>query len=477
MPTVFQTKDRNGVPHRNWRFKYIDYQGERKTATGLPTKEQTKKLANKIQMEQDEIRNGLRPAPKESDKPRPFEVVVAEYLAWGESQGGHGGRPWSDEHLKPKQRHLKFWKNELQLDGLSDLTGCLARVEEALRKLQARGRSGKTIQNYAEALASLCEWSIKRDYLDHDPLKNLSHFDTTPVLLRRAPTPAEIHALLEVACPDRRLLYKLALASGLRANELRSLRVHHLDVINNGLKLEAAWTKGRKATLQPIHPALVAELAERSTGKTAADPLFYVPRDSARMLYRDLKKAGIPRLTAEGKFDFHALRTGFTTLAIEVGANPKEAQALTRHSTPNLTMNVYARTRSERLTEVATAIGERILNCDGGCTTGVQRQVAAISTSNANDVGSTACNENNAAAVRGSNPLAADNAIELKVGMDEAHVGQEPLEPGHRHRLGQTQTGASRSADGEVDAEAGQGRCPIDVQLAFLSKAMRRMQG
>src|SRR5437762_2386554 len=113
MPTIFQTLDRNGKPHRNWRFKYIDWTGKRRTATGLPSKSDTKALAWKIQAEQDEIRKGLRAPPKESDKPRPFEEVAAEYLAWGLSQGGHGGRPWSDKHASNRRAHLNFWQFSL----------------------------------------------------------------------------------------------------------------------------------------------------------------------------------------------------------------------------------------------------------------------------------------------------------------------------------------------------------------------------
>jgi len=49
------------------------------------------------------------------------------------------------------------------------------------------------------------------------------------------------------------------------------------------------------------------------------------------------------------------------TLAVEAGANVKELQTLARHSTPNLTMNVYARNRNERLSELAEKIGESVL--------------------------------------------------------------------------------------------------------------------
>ena len=41
-------------------------------------------------------------------------------------------------------------------------------------------------------------------------------------------------------------------------------------------------------------------------------------------------------------------------------ARDLEAQSLLRHSTPELTMNVYARARSERLGELADRVGTRL---------------------------------------------------------------------------------------------------------------------
>ena len=72
MPTIFQTLDRNGKPHPKYRFKYIDWQGKRRTATGLTSKPNTIKLAWKIQAEQDEIRKGLAPASERERAATPF---------------------------------------------------------------------------------------------------------------------------------------------------------------------------------------------------------------------------------------------------------------------------------------------------------------------------------------------------------------------------------------------------------------------
>ena len=60
------------------------------------------------------------------------------------------------------------------------------------------------------------------------------------------------------------------------------------------------------------------------------------------MMKADLEAAGIPYVDAHGLYaDFHALRHTFITNMMKSGVNPKTAQALARHSTIDLTMNVY----------------------------------------------------------------------------------------------------------------------------------------
>jgi uncharacterized Zn finger protein (UPF0148 family) len=101
--------------------------------------------------------------------------------------------------------------------------------------------------------------------------------------------------------------------------------------------------------------------------------LLYVPIHPAREMDTDLETAGIPKVTAEGKVDFHACRTAFVTLAAEAGANIRELQTMARHSTPELTANVYARTRNERLSELSERIAENIVSTQKRAT-GVHRR-------------------------------------------------------------------------------------------------------
>ena len=356
MAGVRRTVTRDGKTHSKWRFWYYDWQGKRQWGTGTEKRADTLNMARKLEEDHRQVRLGYRPPPKPSQKPRAFSEIVEEYLGWGNMQGGRNGRPWGEKHAASRRRHLAWAPTELNLELVSDLIGSLAKVEKALRKLRMDGRHGKTIANYAESVGAFCNWCVLRGYLDDDPLKNLKGFDTAPASRRRALTPEEIWRLFNVAPPKRRLLYQVACATGLRANELDSLTVGHFDPLRGGLHLDAEWTKNRKAGFQPLPSALVPILVESCEGKCTSEKLLDVPSHTARSLEIDMESAGIPKWTEEGKIDFHAFRTTFTTLVVESGANVKEAQSLLRHSTPEMTMNIYARARSERLYEITNRV-------------------------------------------------------------------------------------------------------------------------
>ena len=61
-----------------------------------------------------------------------------------------------------------------------------------------------------------------------------------------------------------------------------------------------------------------------------------------------------------GDVDFHSFRVVFITRVVEAGATVKEAQTFARHSTPDLTMNTYAKASPKRLTDLAEKISEDV---------------------------------------------------------------------------------------------------------------------
>ena len=358
---------------------YKDSDGIRVFFRGTTDRKQTLQIATRLEDDHQQIALGYRPKPKVSDTRRRMVEVVEEYLAWGNTQGGRGGRPWSGKHAVERRRKLAWWTARLNLGFLVDLDGSLSRVERVLRELRQE-HAGKTVGNYSENLTAFSKWCVDREYLEVDPLAKLQQFDCSPVAERRALTVNEIGRLLESCRPQFRLLYETAILSGLRAGELYHLTAQHISDVPPGLQLEASWTKNRKKGFQPLPSYLVERLMayansgeglrqykaaghrRRKSSKSPLpdSPLLYVPSHTARELDVDLELAGIPKWTEKGKVDFHALRTSFCTLVDGLHATNKETGELARHQSTKLTQERYVRARSERLQHLAESLGEII---------------------------------------------------------------------------------------------------------------------
>ena len=86
----------------------------------------------------------------------------------------------------------------------------------------------------------------------------------------------------------------------------------------------------------------------------AATPLFIVPKALVKILDRNLVLAGIPKKDSRGwTVDVHAMRHTFGTMLSRGNVAPRVAQAAMRHSTIDLTMNVYT---DPQLLDVAGAL-------------------------------------------------------------------------------------------------------------------------
>ena len=154
---------------------------------------------------------------------------------------------------------------------------------------------------------------------------------------------------------ERRLIYKTAILTGLRLNELRTLTVADLSFGDVPfVKLNAANEKNRQGSSVPLRSDLAPELKEWVDGKQRTDCVFYVPAGLLRIMDRDIERAGIPKKDADGRVvHVHALRHSFGTHLSASGVTPRTAQAAMRHSNISLTMNTYT---DSKLLDVASAV-------------------------------------------------------------------------------------------------------------------------
>ena len=147
----------------------------------------------------------------------------------------------------------------------------------------------------------------------------------------------------------------------LRSSELRALTRGNfeLDGPEPFVWLLGDHTKNRKGTELPLRPATAGELRGflgSKHRKASVFPNMPPNTDMAHMMRFDLNAAGIPFETDSGRMDFHGLRVTCLSWLADAGTPLRTLQEFARHSTPTLTMNVYARTLRGSLADAAARL-------------------------------------------------------------------------------------------------------------------------
>jgi Phage integrase family len=148
---------------------------------------------------------------------------------------------------------------------------------------------------------------------------------------------------------ERHWLYRIALETALRSSELRALvRANfELDGEEPLVWLAGDNTKNNKPAELPLRAETVESLRGYLAGKhpdARAFPNMPPVYDVAHMLREDLIAAGVDFENDAGRVDFHSLRGTCLSWLADAGTPFKVLQDFARHSTPTLTMNIYART-------------------------------------------------------------------------------------------------------------------------------------
>ncbi len=241
------------------------------------------------------------------------------------------------------------------------------------------GKSSRTIGAMIGACKHFTSWLRKHGKIRIDPLDTIERPDpdSDRRLNRRMLLPTEWQWLIRatraagerfgMTAQERCLAYRVAIQTGLRAGELRSLRrgSFNLDDKQPFVKADSGTTKNRQTAYQYIDRELANDLRDFLSAKLPATPVFNLPpKEAAKMLQSDLKDARVLWLAESNidpterakrelgdflqtknesgeELDFHSLRhTCGAWLAIR-GTQPKTIQSVLRHSTITLTLDTY----------------------------------------------------------------------------------------------------------------------------------------
>ena len=265
---------------------------------------------------------------------------------------------------------------------LRDLSA--ARVQAAIAALgqpseeRPKGLSKQSLSHYSKALRQFSRWLHRERRTAEDVLIGLKTYnaETDKRHERRGFTADEMAALLDFTAqaparwgmsgPTRTAAYRLAFASGLRRNEIRTLTrtSFDLDAVPPTVTVEAGYSKHRRQDVQPL-PADVAEVLARFLADADAAKPFPLPDKTGRMLHQDMAEARqawlrdsadaeqcyhrfgsdflLPRDSRGLVLDFHSFRHGYVTAICRANVSPRVMMELARHSDPRLTMKRYSR--------------------------------------------------------------------------------------------------------------------------------------
>jgi integrase len=237
-------------------------------------------------------------------------------------------------------------------------------VERFITARQAEGINIRTLRKILVTLGEILHLAVRRKYLDHNPLrdaerpKRQSKADENELQgheIMRILTPPQIYNFLsKVDDPKYQMLFNLAIFTGARQGELIGLKWSDVDWENRQIYIQRTFNKGRffppktKTSRRRVDlgPMVLSELRKWKLACPPNDHDLVFPNEAGepmnysnmvqRHFFPALKAAGLPRIR------FHDIRHTYASLLSEQNENIKYIQTQMGHSSPTVTLNVYA---------------------------------------------------------------------------------------------------------------------------------------
>jgi integrase len=275
--------------------------------------------------------------------------------------------------------HTKRHFDDLKRIKINRIT--TAKVEKFITKKQNDGMNLTSLRKIIVTFNQIMNYAVRHRYIDFNPVRDAERpksrgdekQDTIRIL-----TPEEINALLEAETNQKyKTLFMLSIMSGARQGELFGLKWSDIDWGNSQIHINriynnGAWYRPKSKTSTrriDIGPSMLKALRKWKIACPPNDYDLVFPNKSGKPLdhgymYRHhywpaLKKAELP------KIKFHTLRHTYASLLIEQGENIKYIQTQLGHSSPVVTLEVYAHLMKPVNQEAARRLENTIFQING----------------------------------------------------------------------------------------------------------------
>ena len=371
-------RDRNGKTRatRRWYLELRDHTGVRRRFSGFTDKEQTAALGRQIERlvncrgagetpdvqlsrwlesASDNLRGRLLELDLISGRRVAAATPLSEHMA--DFIGTLKARGRSNKYIRQVECELRRVFAGCRFAYWSDISA--SRLELWLGELRdgGVGISARSYNSFLKVVKQFARWMVRDGRAVESPLTHLPclNTETDRRRERRSLEVDEARRLLEatamaperfgMAGGERSVLYRLAIESGLRAGEIRTLRVDSFDFDRMTVCVRAGYSKRRREDVVPIRPDTADVLRGCFADKLPTATAFNMPSKEriAPMLKADLADAGLDYVDGAGRYcDFHSLRHTTASWLAAAGVHPRVAQSILRHSDVNLTLSRYS---------------------------------------------------------------------------------------------------------------------------------------
>jgi len=211
---------------------------------------------------------------------------------------------------------------------------------------QSQTKAAKTLNEYLGDARAFINWMKRQGRCPENPLAVVGVVDVRGKGVRkpRAMTDDEVNRLLGVA-GERKLLYMLAVLTGLRRGELKALTWGDLklDGVRPSLTVRASTSKNRRAATIWLRDDLAAELVRIRPVDVSDGVRLFRGLPKMEAFREDLTAAGVDvgKDSQGRKVMFHSFRHTLCTNLARAGVAPRVAMEMMRHSDMRLTNVTY----------------------------------------------------------------------------------------------------------------------------------------
>jgi len=331
------------------RNRYVlDYydNGGKRIRESLPQGTTLKKAKDKLREIEDQLAKGNY-IP---DKKIPiFKDVAKEWIDYKKPNLRQS--TWSVYEGITKNHFSDF--DDLKINRINT-----AIVEKYIRERQESGMNIATLRKILIPLGQIMAYAVRHNYIAYNPVRDAERprgQGKEQAAKIRVLVAEEIQNLLKAVTNQKyKTLFQLAIMSGARQGELLGLKWSDVDWENSQIHIQRTYNNQRWYDVKTktsnrridLGPQMMSDLKR---WKLAAKPnrlnLIFsndvgkpINHNNMKTRYFSpaLKKAGLDKIR------FHDLRHTKVSLMIEQGENIKYIQSQMGHSSPTVTLNVYA---------------------------------------------------------------------------------------------------------------------------------------